>query len=150
MQRVNASGRKQIVGSQGELGGWSPPPASGPLVDDQPHHNAGEAAAVTTMVATTTRVATVAEEGDGPRGLPEPEPNGPGSTTPVAQDSEASTDVGKGDGICSPLEVVGLNNCPELSPDGDGSDVGSNAIIKKMLETKADMLRQVFVRRGIT
>ncbi len=38
-----------------------------------------------------------------------------------------------GGGICRPLKVEGLDNCPELN----------NAVVENLLATKADMLRQV-------
>lgn len=44
----------------------------------------------------------------------------------------------------SPLEVVGLDNCPELKPDGG---VRNNSIVEKLLAAKADMLRQVCLRK---
>lgn len=40
----------------------------------------------------------------------------------------------------SPLEVVGLGDCPELKSDGG---LRSNSIINKLLVAKANMLRQV-------
>eukprot|EP00752_Nemacystus_decipiens_P002399 g2263.t1 len=47
-------------------------------------------------------------------------------------DFEASED--DGGGICSPLEVVGLDNCPEMK---------SRRVVEKLLAAKADILRQV-------
>lgn len=88
---------------------------------------------------TATRRRTTALEID-PRGPSERE--GSGSTTPATHDFTA-TGAGEGDGVCSPLEIVGLGDCPEMIPDGEGGGVGSNAIIKTMLDAKADMLRQV-------
>lgn len=41
-----------------------------------------------------------------------------------------------GGGVCAPLEVVGLDRCPELTSDG-------GTALEKMLSAKADMLRQV-------
>lgn len=52
-----------------------------------------------------------------------------------------------GGGICSPLEVVGLDNCPGLnSVEEEGGMRDGNAFVRKALAAKADMLRQV--RRG--
>jgi len=45
----------------------------------------------------------------------------------------------------SPLKVVGLDNCPQLKSD---EGMGSNSIVDKMINAKADMLRQVRKRRG--
>lgn len=40
-----------------------------------------------------------------------------------------------GGGVCSPLEVVGLDNCPEMKARG---------VVEKLLAAKADILRQVW------
>lgn len=57
---------------------------------------------------------------------------------PQADDEleEEEEEDGGDDGICAPLEVVGLEDCPELTSDG-------GAILEKMLAAKTDLLRQV-------
>lgn len=47
---------------------------------------------------------------------------------------------GGGGGVCRPLKIEGLDNCPELMLDGGER---SNAVVRNLLATKADMLRQV-------
>lgn len=47
-------------------------------------------------------------------------------------EDEATED--DGGGVCSPLEVVGLDNCPEMKARG---------VVEKLLAAKADILRQV-------
>ncbi|CAM9906905.1 unnamed protein product [Scytosiphon promiscuus] len=56
----------------------------------------------------------------------------------IAEDDfeAASKDDGDDGGVCAPLEVVGLDSCPELNSDG-------GAVLERMLAAKADMLRQV-------
>eukprot|EP00752_Nemacystus_decipiens_P008223 g7353.t1 len=43
-------------------------------------------------------------------------------------------------GCCSPLDVVGLDNCPELKSNRSARN---NSIVENLLAAKADMLRQV-------
>lgn len=141
----NASGGIQTGESQGRRGGQSPPLPSRPQAKGRPYQNPAEAAAA---AMTTTRRATMVEGGDDPQGQSDAE--GSESTTSLAHELEATSvdGEGEGEGMCSPLEVVGLDDCPELIPDGEGGDVGSNAVINKMLEMKADMLRQVHNKRS--
>ena len=40
----------------------------------------------------------------------------------------------------SPLDIVGLDNCPELNSNGGRHN---NSIVQNLLAAKADMLRQV-------
>lgn len=125
-------GTKKTAGGQGGRDAGSRPPSSRPLGENQPDRNPALAAAA----AAATRRRTTALEME-PQGQSERERAG--SSVPDTQDFAAAG----GESVCSPLEVVGLGDCPEMSPDAEGGDVGSNAIVKKLLDAKADMLRQV-------
>ncbi len=59
---------------------------------------------------------------------------------------EDSGGDGDGDGTCRPLQIEGLDNCPELMLD-DGAP--SNHTVESLLAIKADILRQVSRRHVI-
>lgn len=147
VQDVNARARNTSIGgtqpgdSRGERGGQSLSLPSRPPVNGQPYRSSPTEASPAATAMTTTRRATVVDEGDDPLGESEVEESG--SSASVAYNSEATSDVGEGEDICSPLEVVGLSHCPEMILDGDGGGAGINAIIEKMLDAKTEMLRQV-------
>lgn len=133
----------KTAGNQGRQDGGGPPLSSRRLGDGQPDR-------IPASALPTTGRRTAALEIN-PQGQTEREVDG--NSTPVTHNLTPTGGEGQGDGggegegICSPLEVVGLGDCPELIPDGAEGAVGSNAIIEKMLDAKAEMLRQVHNER---